>query len=98
MTCLFFKGGVEINIRGWKIYAFHKSGSFGGTIAGVGGGVGLGVGVPAGLSLGSALLGVLFPLGTIGLSYIACREIYRAVVAGKSSSRRPAFRRQSSTR
>lgn len=49
----------------------------------VGGGVGLGVGfgIPFGLqTLGSALFATVFPLGFVGLTFIASREIYRQVV------------------
>jgi hypothetical protein len=57
------------------------SGLFGGTIAGVGAGVGLGVGIPVGLEvLGSALFVTAFPLGVVGLTYLAAREIYRQIV------------------
>ena len=58
-------------------------GLFGGVIAGVGGGIGVGAGVPLGVALGSVLLTTLIPLGVVGLSYIGCREIYRAVVRSR---------------
>ena len=70
----------ETHIRIEERLHQFAGGLFGGTVAGVGGGIGLGVGVPVGLSLGSALLATLFPLGVVGLSYMGCREIYRAVV------------------
>ena len=54
---------------------------FGGTIGGVGGGVGLGFGLGFGLNvLGSALFATLFPVGVVGLTYVAARAIYRAIV------------------
>lgn len=57
------------------------SGLFGGTVAGGGLGVGLGVGLPVGIEvLGSTLFAVAFPLGIIGLSYLASRAIYRQIV------------------
>jgi hypothetical protein len=59
------------------------AGLFGGTVAGVGLGAGLGVGVPLGVGLGSTLLAVTFPLGVAALSYIGCREIYRALTRGR---------------
>ncbi len=57
-------------------------GVFGGGVAGGGVGVGVGVGLPlAGyLGLGGSLLAAAFPLGFLGLSYIAARAIYRAIV------------------
>jgi hypothetical protein len=57
------------------------SGLFAGTVAGGGLGVGLGVGLPVGIEvLGSVLFSVAFPLGIIGLSYLAARGIYRQIV------------------
>lgn len=58
------------------------SGLFGGTVAGGGVGVGMGVGIPVGMQvLGSTLFAVAFPLGAVGLAWVGCRAIYRAVVA-----------------
>lgn len=55
------------------------SGLFAGSMAGFGGGVGLGVGIPIGVEvLGSVLFATAFPLGILGLSYIAAREVYKA--------------------
>jgi hypothetical protein len=52
-----------------------------GLTAGAGVGVGMGVGLPIALEVvGSALLAVVFPLGTITVSYIAAREVYRSIV------------------
>lgn len=57
------------------------AGIFGGTMGGFGGGVGIGVGLPVGIEvLGSAAFAVAFPLGIVGLSYIASRWIYRGIV------------------
>ncbi len=61
-----------------------------GLFAGLTAGVGLGAGLPFGLFfgsalyLGSALFAVAAPLGVMGLSYMAAREIYRAVVRRRS--------------
>jgi len=56
-------------------------GLFGGSVAGVGAGVGLGLGIPLGMNvIGSALFATLFPVGVIGLTFMASREIYRAVI------------------
>lgn len=52
-----------------------------GLTAGAGIGVGMGVGLPIALEvLGSALLAFAFPVGTVALSYIGAREVYRSVV------------------
>ena len=57
------------------------SGLFAGTVVGVGTGLGVGVGLPVALNvLGSAVLAVGFPLGSIALTLMACREIYRGIV------------------
>ena len=56
---------------------------FGSSMGGVGAGVGLGVGIPLSQVLGSVLLGVAFPVGTLAVTYIAGRWIYRAVVDGR---------------
>lgn len=57
------------------------SGIFGGLGVGAGVGVGVGVGLPLGLKvLGSAVFAASFPVGIAGVSYVACREIYRRVV------------------
>jgi hypothetical protein len=62
------------------------SGLFGGTVAGGGLGVGLGVGLPVGIEvLGSVLFSVAFPLGIIGISYLAARGIYRQIVQRRAS-------------
>jgi hypothetical protein len=55
-------------------------GLFGGLMGGVGGGVGLGVGMGVGLgALGSVLFATLFPVGVIGLSFVAARRTFSAV-------------------
>lgn len=60
-------------------------GLFAGNTIGVGVGFGLGIGVPVGLQvLGSALFAVAAPLGFIGISYVASRAIYRAVVRNRN--------------
>lgn len=57
------------------------AGLFGGTIGGAGLGLGLGLALPLGLEvLGSTLLAVAGPIGMVGLTYLASREIYRGVV------------------
>lgn len=57
------------------------SGLFAGTVVGGGVGLGLGAGLPFALNvIGSGLLAGLFPLATIGLTLIGCREIYRRIV------------------
>ncbi len=53
---------------------------FGGTLGGVGLGVGFGAGFPLAMALGSLLLGVPIVLGTVGLTHMATRPIYRAFV------------------
>jgi hypothetical protein len=71
----------ETHIRVEERLHQFAAGLFGGVMGGVGGGVGLGVGIPIGLEvLGSALFATAFPLGIVALSYIGCREIYRAFV------------------
>lgn len=71
----------ETHIRVEERLHQFAAGLFGGVIGGVGGGVGIGVGLPVGLEvLGSALFATAFPLGIIGLSYIASRAIYRVFV------------------
>ncbi|HUP52051.1 MAG TPA: hypothetical protein VM198_06210 [Longimicrobiales bacterium] len=51
---------------------------FGGLVGGAGTGVGVGVGVGVGIgALGSALFATVFPLGAVGIAYIAAREAYR---------------------
>jgi hypothetical protein len=52
-----------------------------GLTAGGGVGVGMGVGMPIALEvLGSTLFAFAFPVGTVALSYIAARQVYRAIV------------------
>lgn len=52
-----------------------------GMTAGAGAGFGLGLGLPIGIEvLGSVLFSIAAPLGAIGISFIASRAIYRAVV------------------
>lgn len=55
------------------------SGVLAGTTTGVGVGVGVGMGVPLAQFMGSVALGVAFPVGMIGLTYIGAREIYRTI-------------------
>jgi hypothetical protein len=55
-------------------------GLFGGLMGGVGGGVGVGVGMGVGLgALGSVLFATLFPVGVVGLSFVAARQAFSAV-------------------
>ena len=57
------------------------SGLFAGTTIGFGVGTGVGIGLPIGLNvLGSKLLAFAAPVGMIGISYVASRAIYRAIV------------------
>lgn len=58
----------------------------GGIDAGAGLGIGLGFGIPMATLTGSVLLGVAFPLGVLGLSYMTAREIYRVVVRRRRKS------------
>ena len=54
---------------------------FGGGGTGVGVGVGVGVGMPIGLNLlHSALFAAAFPIGVIGLTFVAAREIFRRIM------------------
>lgn len=56
-------------------------GLFSGVTAGAGLGFGLGLGLPIGIEvLGSALFATAAPLGMIGVSFVACRAIYRGMV------------------
>lgn len=58
-----------------------------GMTAGVGVGVGVGAGLPLGVTLfGSTLFAVAAPIGTVALSYIAAREIYRAIVRSRRAA------------
>jgi len=78
--------GGETHIRGEERLHQMAAGLFAGTTAGFGVGVGLAVGMPVGLEvLGSALFAAAFPLGTIGLTLVAVRQIYRAVVRRRRS-------------
>lgn len=55
-------------------------GLFGGLMGGVGGGVGFGVGMGVGLgALGSVLFATLFPVGVVGLSFVAARQTFSAI-------------------
>ncbi|MCH7992659.1 MAG: hypothetical protein IIC35_09610 [Gemmatimonadetes bacterium] len=57
------------------------SGLFAGTTIGFGVGTGVGIGLPIGLNvLGSMPLAFAAPVGMIGISYVASRAIYRAIV------------------
>lgn len=57
------------------------SGLFAGTTIGFGVGTGVGIGLPIGLNvLGSMLFAFAAPVGMIGISYVASRAIYRAIV------------------
>jgi hypothetical protein len=56
-------------------------GLFAGITTGFGVGAGLGVGIPIGLEvLGSTLFAAVAPFGFVGLSFVASRAIYRALV------------------
>jgi len=71
----------ETHIRGVERLHQMASGLFAGTVVGVGTGVGVGAGLPLALNvLGSGLLAVAFPVGTVAVTLIACREIYRRIV------------------
>lgn len=68
------------NVRLEENLAQLASGLFAGGTTGVGVGLGLGVGLPLALEvLGSAAFAVAAPLGAVGLSFIGCRAIYRAI-------------------
>ena len=70
------------------------AGIFGGATGGFGIGIGLGVGLPIGLEvLGSVLFAVAAPLGMIGLTYLASREIYRRVVRARNRAINDLFER-----
>ena len=70
------------------------AGLIAGTTTGVGIGVGVGIGLPIGLEvLGSALFAVAAPLGMIGISYIASRAIYRAIVRRRNRAVNELFER-----
>lgn len=57
------------------------SGLFAGTVAGAGVGLGMAAGVPLAINvLGSGLLAFAFPMASVGLTLMACREIYRRIV------------------
>jgi len=76
----------ETHIRAEERLHQMAAGLFAGTTAGFGVGVGVAVGFPVGLEvLGSALFAAAFPVGTIGLTLIAVRQIYRAVVRKRRS-------------
>jgi hypothetical protein len=65
------------------------TGLFAGTVLGGGLGLGFGAGLPFALTvLGSGLLAVAIPLGSVGLTYIACREIYRRIVRSREAAMR----------
>lgn len=68
-------------------------GLFGGIMGGVGGGVGLGVGGALGGVLGSVAFGLGFPILVIGVSYLASREIFKAVVARRRRAMEALMRR-----
>jgi hypothetical protein len=62
-------------------------GLFGGLMGGVGGGVGFGVGFGVGIgAMASFLFALLFPLGTLGVSYLLARIIFNTV--SKSSHKK----------
>jgi hypothetical protein len=68
------------NIRLEENLGQLASGLFAGGTTGVGVGLGLGVGLPLALNvLGSTALAVAAPLGAVGLSFLGCRAIYRAI-------------------
>ncbi|MDH3270563.1 MAG: hypothetical protein OEN56_04480 [Gemmatimonadota bacterium] len=74
----------KTNIRAEENLMQMASGLFGGITAGAGIGVGMGFGLPIGLNvLGSVLFAVAAPVGTVALSYIATRAIYRSIVEGR---------------
>jgi hypothetical protein len=76
----------ETHIRAEERLHQMAAGLFAGTTAGFGVGVGIAVGMPVGLQvLGSVLFAAAFPLGTIGLTLVAVRQIYRAVVRRRRS-------------
>jgi hypothetical protein len=67
----------QTHIRAEERLHQMASGMLGGIVAGGGLGVGLGVGLPIGIELmGSALFSVAFPLGMLGIAYMATRGIY----------------------
>lgn len=71
----------QTHVRAEENLMQMASGLFGGITAGAGLGIGLGVGLPIGIEvLGSALFAAFAPIGAVGISYIAARGIYRAVV------------------
>lgn len=63
------------------------SGLFAGTTIGFGVGTGVGIGLPIGLNvLGSMLFALAAPVGMIGISYVASRAIYSAIVRHRRSA------------
>ncbi len=56
-------------------------GIFGGGLGGLGGGLGFGLGLPLGLELlGSVGAAMVLPVGFLGLTFVGCRAVYRALV------------------
>ena len=75
----------ETHIRAEERLHYLASGVFGGSVTGVGVGIGVGVGVPIGINvLGSVLFAAAAPVGVVGLTYVGCRAIYRALVRRRS--------------
>jgi hypothetical protein len=76
----------ETHIRAEERLHRLATGIFAGSTWGFGVGLGVAVGTSFGLEvLGSALFAVAFPFGTVGLTLIAARQIYRAIVKRRRS-------------
>jgi hypothetical protein len=74
----------ETHIRAVERLHQMASGLFAGTVVGGGVGIGVGAGLPFALNvLGSGALALAFPVATVGILLIGCREIYRRIVRGR---------------
>jgi hypothetical protein len=84
MNVLVSSSDGETSVRVQDRLGQLAGGVFGGLVGGVGCGAGFGVGFGVGLGvLGSAVFSILFPLGTLALSYLGARAIYRVVLNGR---------------
>lgn len=71
----------ETHIRAVERLHQMASGLFAGTVVGGGVGVGVGAGLPLALTVfGSGFLAVAFPVASVTVLLVACREIYRQIV------------------